>query len=74
MGPDQATVAHCAQGSLNIAEALLMRGLAQTAKHRGDEERAASYETLLAAEEQAKAVSWAGLARDTPDNVGFVRK
>lgn len=38
----------------NIAELLLMRGLAQVIKHRGDEERSAHFEDLINAEDVGK--------------------
>lgn len=40
--------------SNNIAELLLVRGLAQVVKHRAEEERSAHYEDLMTAEEQGK--------------------
>lgn len=38
----------------NVAELLLVRGLAQVVKHRSDEERSAHYEDLMNAEENGK--------------------
>lgn len=38
----------------NVAELLLVRGLAQTVRHRGDEERSAHYEELVNAEDMGK--------------------
>jgi len=38
----------------NVAELLLVRGLVQVVKHRGDEERSSHYEDLMNAEEAAK--------------------
>lgn len=38
----------------NVAELLLVRGLGQVVRHRGDEERSAHYEDLVAAEEVGK--------------------
>ncbi|KAI3435969.1 hypothetical protein D9Q98_002027 [Chlorella vulgaris] len=39
----------------NVAELLLVRGLAQVVRHRSDEERSAHYEDLMNAEAQGKA-------------------
>ncbi|PSC71228.1 hypothetical protein C2E20_5281 [Micractinium conductrix] len=39
----------------NVAELLLVRGLAQVIRHRGDDERSAHYEDLMNAETQGKA-------------------
>ncbi len=41
-------------GSANVAELLLIRGLAATARHRADDERSAYYEGLLIAEENGR--------------------
>eukprot|EP00889_Picochlorum_renovo_P008988 jgi/Picre1/36018/NNA_003475.t1 len=38
----------------NVAELLLVRGLATTVRHRGDEERSAFFENLVNAEEVGK--------------------
>ncbi|KAL4429360.1 hypothetical protein ABPG77_005134 [Micractinium sp. CCAP 211/92] len=43
------------QKANNVAELLLVRGLAQVVRHRGDEERSAHYEDLMNAETQGKA-------------------
>lgn len=42
------------QKANNVAEMLLIRGLAQVIKHRADEERSAHYEDLMNAETQGK--------------------
>lgn len=38
---------------LNLAEALVLRGLATVVRHRGDEERSTHYDALVAAEQRA---------------------
>ena len=53
----------------NLAEMLLIRGLAATIRHRSDEERASRYADLMAAEEQGKADKkgqWSGREPVTP--------
>lgn len=43
-----------ASNAANVAEMLLIRGLASTVKHRADDERSAYFERLFAAEENGK--------------------
>ncbi len=53
----------------NVAELLLVRGLTQVARHRGDEERAGNYEALAAAEEagrRSKKGQWGARAPAPP--------